>query len=248
LPPESWTFYSAAGCTLSKSTTTSRFTCDIMRFSILLATFLLFAFASGLVIPPAVSERDANLDARRQLLSEDFNELHAREPNIFNMVKGAVGAIKGVAGAAKGIIGTVKNVVGKVKNVVNKVRGVTDKVKGVTDNVRGATNNVKGVVNNVKGIAGDVKGAANAIKNARNKPPAQAPAPAKPAVAAVGRKPVQPAPRKSVHKASGSAKAAHKGGKAGSRGNTQKKKTHVKSSSGKARVSKSSSRKTKGRR
>ena len=209
-----------------------------MRFSILLTTFLLFAFASGLVIPPTVSERDAQLDTRRQLLSENFNELHARDPSIFSVVKGAVGAIKGVAGAAKGIVGTVKNVVGKVKGVVDKVRGVTDKVKGVTDNVRGAANSVKGVVNNVKGIAGDVKGAANAVKNARNKPPARAPTPAKAATPAAARKPAQAAPRKSVQKASGGAKAAHKGNRAGSRGHTQKKKTQASRST----------RKTKGRR
>jgi len=178
-----------------------------MRFNVLLTTFLLFALASGLVVPPRVSKRGLDSVESRQFFIKDFDDVNGR--SIFGLVKGALGAVKGVAKAAKGVIGAVKGVVSKAGSVAKKAgtaaKGVASKTKGVA---KSASNKVKAAGNKVK----------DSVKGPKNKY----------TVPAGGGKPAQTYSRQDVKNAVKNANTEHQRHKSGTMSNTQKKKSPLK--------------------
>ena len=193
-----------------------------MRFNILLTTFLLFALASGLVVPPRIPERDLKSLESRRFIVKDFDDVDGR--SIFGLVKGALGAVKGVAKVAKGVVGAVKGVVSKVggaaKSVASKAGSVAKKAGSAT---KGAA---KSVANKTKGAAKSVSNKAKAagtkvkdtVKGPKNKY----------TVPAGGGKPAQTYSRQDVKNAVKNANTEHQRHKSGTMSKTQQKKSPLK--------------------
>lgn len=208
-----------------------------MRFHFLLTAFLLFALASGLVIPPRISEREADTLETRQFIAKDFDDVDGR--SIFGLVKGALGAVKGIGKVAKSVVGAVKGVAksaggiakkagSAVKSVASKTKGVAKKAASSTKNVaKKATASTKNVAKKAatktksaaKNVGTKAKKAGTKIKDAVNPNGPKA----KYHVPAGGGKPAQTYSRKDVKKAVKDANTEHQRHKAGLSGNQKKK-------------------------
>ena len=215
-----------------------------MRFQLLLTTFLLFTLASGLVVPPRISERNEHEDSvqTRQFIAKDFDDVDGR--SIFGLVKGALGAVKGIGKVAKSVVGAVKGVAkgaGSVaKSVASKAGSVAKKAGGAAKKAATATKNVAKKAatktksaaskagtktkNAAKKVSTKAKNAGTKVKDAVNPKGPKA----KYHVPAGGGKPGQTYTRKDVKTAVKNANAEHQKLKAPGTSNTQKKKSMLK--------------------